>query len=92
MRRIGLVRRRDGETVPFEQARIVQTIQRALLAAGIEDGILADEIGAVVSLFLEKTYFDEIPSVVEVEDMVEKVLMETGHAAAAKAFIRPCRP
>ncbi len=59
----------------------------ALLAAGSDDRRLADEIAAVVELFLEKTFFDEIPGIEQIEDMVEKVLVDTGHAAAAKAFI-----
>jgi ribonucleoside-triphosphate reductase len=87
VRRIALVRLRDGETVPFEQQRIRDAIERALLAAGTEDRALAEEIASVVELFLEKTFFDDVPSTTQVEDMVEKVLMDTGHAAAAKAFI-----
>ena len=87
MRRIALVRLRDGETVPFEQQRIRDAIERALLAAGTEDRMLALEIASVVELFLEKTFFDDVPDTNQVEDMVEKVLMDTGHPAAAKAFI-----
>jgi hypothetical protein len=87
VRRVTLVRRPDGETVPFDEDRVVDAIERALAAAGGRDPRLASEIAGVVGLFLEKTFYDEIPSVAEVEDMVEKVLLETGHAAAAKAFI-----
>ncbi len=87
MRRVSLVRRRDGETVPFDEARVVDAVDCALVAAGTADRSLASEIACVVSLFLEKTFYDEIPTVEQVEDMVEKVLIETGHAGAAKAFI-----
>ena len=87
MRRIALIRLRDGETVPFEQQRIRDAIERALVAAGTADRALAIEIASVVELFLEKTFFDEVPSTAQVEDMVEKVLMDTGYASAAKAFI-----
>ncbi len=87
MRRLALVRLRDGETVPFEQERIRDAIERALVAAGTEDRTLAFEIASVVELFLEKTFFDDVPDTAQVEDMVEKVLMDTGHPAAAKAFI-----
>jgi ribonucleoside-triphosphate reductase len=87
VRRVTLVRRADGETVPFDEARVVDAVARALGAAGGADPRLASEIAAVVGLFLEKTFFDEVPSVRQVEDMVEKVLIETGHAQAAKAFI-----
>ena len=87
MRRVTLVRRRDGETVPFDETRVVDAIERALAAAGGRDPELASEIAGVVGLFLEKTYYDEVPGIEQVEDMVEKVLLETGHAEAAKAFI-----
>jgi len=87
VRRVTLVRRPDGETVPFDESRIADAIERALAAAGGHDPLLAAEIAGVVALFLEKTFWDEVPSVAEVEDMVEKVLIETGHATAAKAFI-----
>src|SRR5262245_4433706 len=87
MRRVTLVRRADGETVPFDEARVVEAFERRLAAAGNRDEHLAPEIAGVVSLFLEKTFYGEVPSVEQVEDMVEKVLIDTGHAAAAKAFI-----
>lgn len=87
MRRVALVRRRDGEIVPFDETFVLESVHRALLAAGREDRMLAGEIASVVSLFLQKTFYDEVPTVEQVEDMVEKVLIETGHAAAAKAFI-----
>ena len=34
MRRVTLVRRPDGETVPFDEARVVDAVERALGAAG----------------------------------------------------------
>ncbi len=87
MRRVTLVKRSDGETVPFDETRVVEVIESALSAAGGRDPGLAGEIAALVSLFLEKTFYDAVPSVAEVEDMVERVLIDTGHAEAAKAFI-----
>ncbi len=87
MRRVALVRRRDGETVAFEQQRVRDAVERALLATGGPDRGLSEHVAAMVELFLDKTYFDEIPTTDQVEDMVEKVLMDTGHAEAAKAFI-----
>jgi ribonucleoside-triphosphate reductase len=42
----------------------------------------------VVTLFLEKQYDDSrIPTIEDIQDMVEKVLIETGHAKTAKAYI-----
>lgn len=88
MRRIALVRTRDGQTEPYDPARIEASVQRALDACGVGDALLAAEIGSIVGLFLEKTFFDEIPTTRQVEEMLEKVLIETGHAAAARAYMR----
>jgi ribonucleoside-triphosphate reductase len=41
----------------------------------------------VVGLYLERTHRERIPSVLDVEDAVERVLIDTGHAKTAKAFI-----
>lgn len=87
MRRVALVRRRDGEVVPFDESFVLESVHRALLAAGREDRLLAGELASVVTLFLQKTFYDDVPTVEQVEEMVEKVLLETGHAAAARAFI-----
>ncbi len=86
MRRVALVRRRDGSTVPFDQHRILEVVDRALLAAGGERSLVR-EVASMVEVFLGKSFHDEIPTTDDVDDMVGTVLIDTGHAAAAKAFI-----
>jgi len=82
------VRKRDGRLVPFDRRRIADAIFKAAQAVGGADRDLAEELAGVVVLFLEKQYGPEgIPKIEEIQDMVEKVLIETGHAKTAKAYI-----
>jgi len=87
IRRISKVRKRDGRLVAFDEAKIADAIHKAGGAGGTDDRFLADELAGVVHLFLEKSYAGGVPGIEEIQDMVEKVLMETGHARMAKAYI-----
>lgn len=48
---------------------------------------MADELAGVVTLFLEREYGNKLPTIEEIQDVVERVLIETGHARTAKAYI-----
>ena len=49
--------------------------------------MLANELAEAVTLFLKKKFGSKVPSIEEIQDVVEKVLIETGHAKTAKAYI-----
>jgi hypothetical protein len=85
--RIAKVRKRDGRLVDFDETKIADAIFKAACAVGREDRFLADELAGVVTLFLEKQFAGAVPGIEEIQDMVEKVLIETGHARMAKAYI-----
>ena len=88
MARIKLVTKRDGRVVPFTQERITNAIYRAAVALGGRDRLTARRLSDQVVSILEATYaFDKIPTVEEIQDIVEKVLIEAGHAKVAKAYI-----
>ena len=87
IRRISRVRKRDGRLVSFDEAKIADAIHKSACAVGTDDRFLADELAGVVTLFLEKSHTGGLPGIEEIQDMVEKVLMETGHARMAKAYI-----
>ena len=80
--RISKVRKRDGRLVDFDESKIADAIHKAACAVGREDRFLADELAGVVTLFLEKRYSGSVPGIEEIQDMVERVLIETGHARA----------
>jgi ribonucleoside-triphosphate reductase len=82
------VKKRDGKIVPFDREKITEAIFKAAKAVGGSDRQLADELSRVVTMFLEKDFPDgSVPSIEDIQDMVEKVLIETGHAKTAKAYI-----
>jgi hypothetical protein len=85
--RIAKVRKRDGRLVDFDESKIADAIYKAAVAVGGGDRFLAEELAGVVTLFLEKQYAGKVPNIEEIQDMVEKVLIETGHARTAKAYI-----
>jgi uridine kinase len=82
------VKKRDGRVVPFTQDRITNAIYRAAVAVGGRDRLTAKNLSDQVVAMLDKTYApDKIPSVEDIQDIVEKVLIENGHARVAKAYI-----
>jgi ribonucleoside-triphosphate reductase len=48
---------------------------------------MAEELASAVALFLKKKFGLTNPTIEEIQDVVEKVLIETGHAKTAKAYI-----
>lgn len=79
--------KRDRTTVPFKSEKIVLAIFRAATAVGGDDfttsQLLADEVVRLADL----RYPDGIAEVEGIQDIVEKVLIEAGHAKTAKAYI-----
>jgi uridine kinase len=88
MAKIERIIKRTGAVVPFKRERIANAIYRAAVAVGGRDRETAERLADEVVTVLEKrTPPDQIPTVEHVQDAVEKVLIENGHAATAKAYI-----
>jgi anaerobic ribonucleoside-triphosphate reductase len=81
------VKKRDGTEAPFDKTKISHAIYLAAKAVGGEDKILADKLADEVVLFLYTLKGDKTPEVEEIQDAVEKTLIENGHARTAKAYI-----
>lgn len=82
------IRKRDGKVDDFNPFRITNAVWKAAQAVGGKDHRKATEITDAVLEELEKTLKPgEIPTVETVQDLVEKVLIEKGHAKTAKAYI-----
>jgi anaerobic ribonucleoside-triphosphate reductase len=81
------VKKRDGDVVTFDKSKISNAIYLAAKAVGGEDKILADKLANEVVLFLYTKKGNVTPEVEEIQDAVEKVLIENGHARTAKAYI-----
>lgn len=88
MCKINAVVKRDGSTVEFTPQRITNAIYRAAVAVGGRDKRTAEALTEKVCRLLEaQTPAGEIPTVEQIQDLVEKVLIEEGHAKVAKAYI-----
>lgn len=81
------IKKRDGRIVEFNEAKITEAIFKAAKAVGGEDKQTAMELTVDVLKILKKTFNGNVFSVEDVQDIVEKVLIETGHAKTAKAYI-----
>lgn len=82
------IRKRDGRTVPFDPKRITNAVLRALQATG-ETKWAEEAAPAVTERVLEKLARSgaTVPTVEEVQDLVEASLMELGYHRTAKAYI-----
>jgi uridine kinase len=88
MSKFKYVVKRSGAIVPFNEDRISNVIYRAAVSVGGRDKAKASELAKDVIQMLESTYDEGYkPSVEEIQDIVEKVLIENGHAKVAKEFI-----
>ncbi|MDP7134842.1 MAG: anaerobic ribonucleoside-triphosphate reductase, partial [Planctomycetota bacterium] len=81
------VLKRDGREVPFDKTKIADAIFRAAQVAGGESRSESEELTEAVVLFLERDFKEDPPPIEAIQDLVERVLIETGHAATAKAYI-----
>lgn len=82
------IRKRDGSVVLFDKEKIAEAIWKAAKAVGGTDKKRPEELAnMVVKILTEKYGENQIPGVEEVQDLVEKVLIEEGHAKVAKAYI-----
>jgi len=82
------IRKRDGRVVDFDQNKIAEAIWKAAKAVGGKDRQLAGKLAAEVVERLGKQLKPrQIPSVEQVQDLVEVTLIDKGHARTAKAYI-----
>ncbi|MFQ5816289.1 MAG: adenosylcobalamin-dependent ribonucleoside-diphosphate reductase, partial [Candidatus Hydrothermarchaeaceae archaeon] len=87
MPQIKKIQKRDGRAVAFEPKKIANAIHKALVAVNEADGELSEQLTIEVIKMIEKNYADKIPSVEDVQDVVEETLIKSGHTRVAKAYI-----
>jgi anaerobic ribonucleoside-triphosphate reductase len=86
--KVGQIKKRDGRIVSFEEEKIVRAVFNACRAAGDDDFEKARRIAAQVVSILEITCRGlRVPDVEEVQDLVEKILIENNHSEIAKTYI-----
>ena len=85
---IAMIIKRDGRAVPFLKEKITSAVYRAAVACGGRDKTEAELVTANVLEMLEaRQDRGSWPTVEEIQDLVEKALIERGHARTAKAYI-----
>jgi anaerobic ribonucleoside-triphosphate reductase len=88
LRKVETIRKRNGQVVAFDQEKITKAIWAAVQAVGGRDIGKAQKLSDQVVKGIRRKYEDGgIPSVEHVQDIVEKNLIENGHAKVAKAYI-----
>jgi len=85
---IDKIKKRDGKIVSFEKDKIINAIFNAAKSVGGQDYETAKRLGEeVIGILKQKLGPGEIPTVEQVQDIVEKVLVENGHYKTAKSYI-----
>jgi uridine kinase len=88
MAEITHVVKRTGAVVPFNRERITNAIYRAAVAVGGRDRAVAEGLAdQVVAMLEEGAPPGHTPTVEEIQDVVEKILIENGRARTAKVYI-----
>ncbi|HEY8405257.1 MAG TPA: anaerobic ribonucleoside-triphosphate reductase, partial [Acholeplasma sp.] len=83
---INKIKKRDGRIVRFNQEKINDAIMKAFLAVG-KSAKMADEITSYVVNILDSKYKNQIPSVEDIQDEVERALVFFKEVEVAKAYI-----
>jgi ribonucleoside-triphosphate reductase len=78
-----MVLKRDGRPVPFDAGKI----RSALARAGAATGEFGPEAAARLAAHVASSLAGELPSVEEIQDAVERALIDAGYVATARAYI-----
>jgi len=86
---IKYIRKRDGRVVPFESEKIEQAIENCFMASGTrKTQETARELTAQVISEVERDEsLPDVPGVEQIQDAVERVLIEKGFVRSAKSYI-----
>lgn len=81
------IRKRDGRMAKFDIDKIAAAIYKAAQVLGGNDYEMARYLARQAELYLVEIKHTEAPTVEEIQDAVEKILIENGHARTAKEYI-----
>lgn len=79
--------KRNGTTVDYDITKIENAITKAMLSLGYGNIQDVKKMAKITELYLTEKYTDTIPTVENIQDMVETVLMKNGYEDVAKAYI-----
>lgn len=85
--RIKKIIKRDGRTVDYDINKIATAIYKAAKVLGGHNEEMAMDLAKEVEKYLVEECNNDKPTVEEIQDAVEKMLIENGHARTSKEFI-----
>ncbi|PKR89333.1 ribonucleoside triphosphate reductase [Pleomorphomonas diazotrophica] len=81
------VLKRSGALAPFDALKIRSAIERAGAASGEFSGTEAHLLAMQAVKVIAHRFADRIPSIEEIQDVVEQALISANHFATARAYI-----
>ncbi len=79
--------KRDGRLADFDVDKIADAIFKAAQVLGGRDREMSVYLAKQVELYLLEVCHNQVPTVEQIQDAVEKILIENGHARTAKEYI-----
>ena len=84
---ISYIIKRDGRRESFDLDKIANAVFSAAQSVGGTDAAMARDVAEKTCALYEQLHGSQEPTVEEIQDLVEKELIECGHAQTAKAYI-----
>jgi len=85
---ISRIKKRDGNITDFVQEKITNAVYKAMESHGITEPSAAKTVSDIVTYMLEDKFGGyTVPSVEQIQDIVEMILMKQGHHEIAKSYI-----
>ncbi len=81
------IQKRTGEIVDFQPKKIEKAIFTAAKEVGGHDQKTSQHLTQIIVNTVDEKYYGTIPGVEDIQNLIEKTLIEHGHAATAKAYI-----
>ena len=81
------IRKRDGRVVDYNIEKIENAIAKAMLSLGYGEIKDVKKMAKLTELYLNEKFADKIPTVEDIQDIVEQVLMKNDYEDVAKAYI-----
>jgi len=81
------IRKRDGRMVEFRPEKITAAIAKAFRAQGLPEEKAPAELAAIVIKKAEERFAEAPPGVEDIQDIVERTLIDSGYPEVAKAYI-----
>ena len=85
--RITDVKRRDGRVVAFDRDRIIMALKKAFFANNVADDFVSEKLADKVVAVVNQKFKGLMPTVEDIQDAVEEVLIEDGYSQVAKSYI-----